>query len=235
MANSRYEYVKGYERLDRLLPDVYIIVRLDGRGFGRFTKDHGFEKPNDRRGLELMNEAAGMCMRECVDIRLAYGNSDEYSFLLARQSEWYQRRESKVLSGIVSVFTSAYVMGWKRHMGEDVQLKGVPSFDGRIVLYPTQQAIMDYFAWRQVDCHVNNLYNTTFWALVQKQAISKREANERLKGTLAKDKHEILYGLSMNYNNEPEMYKKGTTIVAGGKVLAVDIIQPSFWEEHNLL
>lgn len=33
MANSRFEYVKGYETDDRLLPDCWIVVRLDGKGF----------------------------------------------------------------------------------------------------------------------------------------------------------------------------------------------------------
>lgn len=28
------------------------------------------------------------------------------------------------------------------------------------------QHVRDYFAWRQADCHINNLYNTCFWALV---------------------------------------------------------------------
>ena len=43
-----------------------------------------------------------------------------------------------------------------------------PFFDGRVVVYPREDVVRDYFAWRQVDCHVNNLYNTTFWALVEK-------------------------------------------------------------------
>ena len=31
------------------------------------------------------------------------------------------------------------------------------------------QNIKDYMRWRQVDCHINNLFNTTFWALVQSE------------------------------------------------------------------
>ena len=33
MANSKYEYVKNYEKQDALLPSTYIVVRIDGRGF----------------------------------------------------------------------------------------------------------------------------------------------------------------------------------------------------------
>ena len=41
----------------------------------------------------------------------------------------------------------------------------LPVFDSRCVLYPDKKNVMDYFAWRQVDCHINNLYNTCFWGL----------------------------------------------------------------------
>ena len=58
MACSRYEYVKQYEQSDVLLPSCWIVVRLDGRGFTRFCEAHAFDKPNDLRGLHLMNECA---------------------------------------------------------------------------------------------------------------------------------------------------------------------------------
>lgn len=33
MANSKYEYVKGFELDDTLLPDCFIVLRIDGKGF----------------------------------------------------------------------------------------------------------------------------------------------------------------------------------------------------------
>ena len=33
MACSRFEYVKRFERDDRLLPGCWIVLRIDGRGF----------------------------------------------------------------------------------------------------------------------------------------------------------------------------------------------------------
>jgi len=82
--------------------------------------------------------------------------------------------------------------------------------------------------------HINNLYNTTFWALIQQGGMGNTEAEQMLKvcasiiwtskgnisdttqspqGTLAADKNEILFSkFSINYNNEPEMYKKGSVV-----------------------
>lgn len=44
----------------------------------RFTDAHGFAKPNDERGLKLMDHAAMDLMREYKDVVLAFGESDEY-------------------------------------------------------------------------------------------------------------------------------------------------------------
>lgn len=58
-----------------------IVVRVDGKGFHRFSAEHNFEKPNDIRSLSLMTQAATAVMEEFKDICLAYGQSDEYSFI----------------------------------------------------------------------------------------------------------------------------------------------------------
>lgn len=31
--NARYEYVRSFEQPDNLLPNTWIVVRIDGRGF----------------------------------------------------------------------------------------------------------------------------------------------------------------------------------------------------------
>lgn len=61
--------------------------------------------------------------------------------------------------------------------------------------------------------HINNLYNTTFWAMVQKGGMDTTTAENELKGTVAADKNEILWSrYGINYNNEPEMFKKGSVV-----------------------
>lgn len=61
--------------------------------------------------------------------------------------------------------------------------------------------------------HINNLYNTTFWALVQQGGMDPRDAEQRLSGTVSSDKNEILFKeFGINYNNEPECFKKGSVL-----------------------
>lgn len=79
MAGSRFEYVRRYEITDVAIPNTYLIVRIDGKGFHRFSAAHGFEKPNDIAALELMNEAARHVMSEFKGhVTMAFGESDEY-------------------------------------------------------------------------------------------------------------------------------------------------------------
>uniref|UniRef100_M1BVS0 Thg1 C-terminal domain-containing protein n=1 Tax=Solanum tuberosum TaxID=4113 RepID=M1BVS0_SOLTU len=55
---------------------------------------------------------------------------------------------------------------------------------------------VDYLAWRQVDCHINNQYNTCFWLLV-KSGKSRTEAQSSLKGTQLKKKMNCLPSLAL--------------------------------------
>jgi tRNA(His) 5'-end guanylyltransferase len=72
MAGSRYQYVKEFEVGDsKLLPKTWIVIRLDGKGFSKLSSLYNFEKPNDIRALNLMNEAA-MVSRKSVLSRLVF-------------------------------------------------------------------------------------------------------------------------------------------------------------------
>ncbi|KAL2135499.1 hypothetical protein VTI74DRAFT_8230 [Chaetomium olivicolor] len=213
MANSKFEYVKHFEQPDNLLPNTWIVIRIDGRGFTKFSTKYSFEKPNDKRALDLMNAAARAVMSELPDITIAYGVSDEYSFVFHKTCCLFERRSSKLVSTIVSTFTAYYVHFWPTYFPESPLSPPLPSFDGRAVCYPTVQNLRDYMSWRQVDCHINNLYNTTFWSLIQLGGMDATEAEKMLKGTYAADKNEILFSkFHINYNNEPEMYKKGSVV-----------------------
>ena len=105
MAKSRYEYVKQYEQDDRLPLNNWVVVRIDGQSFHRFSKVHNFIKPNDVNALNLMNRCAMEVMKDFCEIFVAYGESDEFSFVFDRKFQIYNRRCSKILSLIISKFT----------------------------------------------------------------------------------------------------------------------------------
>uniref|UniRef100_A0A3Q0SBU3 tRNA(His) guanylyltransferase n=1 Tax=Amphilophus citrinellus TaxID=61819 RepID=A0A3Q0SBU3_AMPCI len=213
MAKSKFEYVRNFETDDTCLRNCYIVVRLDGRNFHKFAEQHKFAKPNDDRALGLMTRSACSVMEELEDIIIAYGQSDEFSFVFKRTSNWFKRRASKLMTHVASQFSSSYVFYWKEFF-EDQPLLYPPGFDGRVILYPSNRNLRDYLSWRQADCHINNLYNTVFWTLVQGRGLTTTEAEDRLKGTLAAHKNEILFSeFGINYNNESSVHRKGTTLI----------------------
>ena len=123
-------------------------------------------------------------LREYRDIRIAFGQSDEYSFVFQKHTELYGklfstrqpaciaylistpetyqlnapreagRREAKLVTLVVSCFSASYARFWSEFLPETA-LTQTPSFDGRAVCYPTDQTLRDYLSWRQVDTHIN--------------------------------------------------------------------------------
>ena len=72
-----------------------------------------------------------------------------------------------------------------------------------------------------------------------------RQAQESLKGTVSSEKNELLFhDFGINYNNEPQYYRKGTTLLRksvadeNGKMKKTvvpyvdDIIGDRFWREN---
>ena len=103
--------------------------------------------------------------------------------------------------------------------------------------------------------HINNLYNTCFWSLIQLGGMKESEATERLKGTVSADKHDILFKqYKINYNTISEQFKRGSTLLRShisqeklnnnfkSKNLTnysvhihhLDICKDSFWKREDL-
>ncbi|GBE90143.1 tRNA(His) guanylyltransferase [Sparassis crispa] len=183
MAGSRFEYVKKFELPDPLLPGTFLVLRIDGHAFHRLSEEHNFTKPNDERALQLMDRAARDVMDEFKDIVLAFGESDEFSFLFRRSTTLYNRRHSKILTNFCTP---------PRKRSETIS--------------PGDR--------QTPEAHINNLYNTIFWALVLKGGCTTTQAHARLRGTVSSTKHEMLFSqFGINYNELPARFRKGSILV----------------------
>ncbi|XP_057971564.1 tRNA(His) guanylyltransferase 1-like isoform X2 [Malania oleifera] len=221
MANSKYEYVKSFEVEDEVMLPNLIVVRIYGRDFRRFSEAHEFKKPNDKRALKLMRSCAASVLEEYPDIVFSYGFNDEYSFVLKRTSKFYQRRASKILSVIVSFFTSLYAIKWKEYF-PGKELRYPPSFHSQVISCASMEVLQEYLAWRQNDCHVNNLYYACLWMLI-KSGKAESEAQEILKGTEKPEKNELLYKqFDVNYNKYAVLFRQGSCVL---KAQVEDIVK----------
>lgn len=213
MAKSQYEYVKCFEQSDELLPGCWLVVRVDGHRFHAFSAAHSWLKPQDDRQIALMNDTATRVMQAYTDITLAIGMSDEYSFVLPPHTQLYGRRRDKLTSCICSLFSSTYTLQYSHHFGTPPSYP--PHFDARTILYPTADTLHDYLRWRQVDCHINHLYNLTYTHMRQRANQPTRQAVEaELARMDSARKNELLWTeFGINYSQQKAVHRKGSVIV----------------------
>ena len=122
------------------LPGLYLVARLDGRGFTRLTKEvHPFEAPFDERMRDYMT-ATTQHLLEC-GFRMVYGytQSDEISLLLHPDEDSFGRKLRKYTSVLAGEASAKF----------SLLLGGIGVFNCRISQLPRSQDVVDYFRWRQ--------------------------------------------------------------------------------------
>ena len=189
------------ESIDRsILPEIFIVTRLDGRSFTRLTKDVcQFEAPFDTRFRDLMVDTTKHLM-EKSGFRIIYGytQSDEISLLFAPDENTFNRKVRKInttLAGEASAFFS-------------MSLGRLATLDCRVVPLPNKEKVVDYFRWRQEDANRNALNSHCYWML-RKEGTSVHKATSELKGKGVAYKNELLFSRGINYDKLPSWQKRG--------------------------
>ena len=155
-----------------ILPDMYLVARLDGRSFTRLTKEIcQFEAPFDIRFRDYMVETVQYLM-DC-GFRIVYGftESDEISLLFHKEDNTFGRKVRKINTTLAGEASAAFSLA----------LGKVATFDCRVVPLPNLDRVRDYFVWRQEDAHRNSLNAHCYWML-RKEGIGKEEATKQLEG-----------------------------------------------------
>lgn len=182
-----------------VLPEIYIVARIDGRSFTRLTKEtHAFEAPFDVRFRDMMVGTVEHLM-DC-GFRAVYGytQSDEISLLLHRDERAFGRKARKydsILAGEASAKFS-------------LLLGGLAAFDCRLCELPTASLVRDYFRWRSEDAHRNALNGHCYWAL-RREGRGAREATDHLLRMSTAEKNELLFRAGVNFNDLPSWQKRG--------------------------
>ncbi|MFT3686078.1 MAG: tRNA(His) guanylyltransferase Thg1 family protein [Phycisphaerales bacterium] len=185
------------------LPGVYLVARIDGRGFTRLTKEvMPYERPFDATFRDNMIATVHHLM-EC-GFRVAYGytQSDEISLLFDRDENSFGRSTRKWTSLLAAEASAAF----------SVRLGQPAAFDCRIIELPTSALVVDYFRWRNEDAHRNALSAWCYWTL-RGEGVDAGAATEKLKGMPASEKNELLFQRGINFNNLPMWQRRGVGVV----------------------
>lgn len=186
-----------------VIPENYIIVRLDGRGFTRLTKELcNFEAPFDVRFRDLMVGTVKALMSD-TGMKIVYGytESDEISLLFSKDADAFSRKVRKLNSILAGAASAEFSLALGR--------AGV--FDARVIPIPNRDVLVDYFRWRMEDAHRNSLNSWCYWTL-RKEGMSPNAASKELSGKSNAYKNELLFQRGINYNDLPSWQKRGVGV-----------------------
>lgn len=185
-----------------ILPNMYMVARIDGRCFTTLTKDkHAFEAPYDIRFRDMMIETVKHLMRCGFKVLYGYTQSDEISLLLDLHESTFERKERKLNSVLAGEASAKF----------SLQLGDIGVFDSRICQLPTQQLVIDYFRWRQEDAHRNALNAHCYWS-ARKLGASAQAATAQFAHQSVAEKNEYLFQQGINFNDLPCWQKRGIGI-----------------------
>ena len=193
-----------------VLPGVFMVARLDGRGFTRLTKEvHQFDAPFDVRFRDLMLDTVEYLMTGCgFNFIYGYTESDEISLLFALDERSFNRKLRKLVSILAGEASARFALKLQSH----------GSFDCRISELPSLDLVVDYFRWRSEDAHRNALNAHCYWSL-RRAGHDVNEATDVLAGLSIAAKNELLFRNGINFNDLPPWQRRGVGL---------------FWEDYDL-
>jgi tRNA(His) 5'-end guanylyltransferase len=186
------EYFRGL----RLLPGAWTVLRLDGRGFTRFTAGR-FEKPFDVRLRDLMTTAARAVLE---DFQGLYGvtHSDEISIVFPPQWCLFDRRLEKLVSVSAGLASAAFTQACGK----------AAHFDSRAWQGVSEQDVVTYFRWRQEEAARCALHSWCYWTL-RHHGMDGEAAVQALRGKGKDFQNELLFQHGLNFNDLPTWQRRG--------------------------
>jgi tRNA(His) guanylyltransferase len=189
-------------------PNLYMVARIDGRGFTRLTKErHFFKRPFDEKFRDLMIETAKHLMNSGFKVIYGFTESDEISLLFDLNEDAFSRKLRKYHSILAGEASAKF----------SVLLGDVAAFDCRISQLPRKQDVIDYFRWRNEDAHRNALNSHCYW-LLRDKGKSAIESTQEIEGKSTAYKNELLFKNGINFNDLPSWQKRGIGLYWGNFV-----------------
>lgn len=197
------------------------ILRLDGKGFSRFTQ--GFNKPFDDGFSDDMDETARFLCENIQGAKFGYTQSDEITIVLTdydnqETSAWFDNNVQKMTSVSASLATAKFnqlrllratqpVLGNIADVApmiDSESIKGIElaMFDSRVFQVPTLDEMVNALIFRQQDCTRNSV---------------SMAADALLKGSMEGVKNQVkqerlFQEAGVNWNDYKTKYKRGSVI-----------------------
>ncbi len=182
-----------------ILPDTWIVIRVDGHSFSRFTAER-FDKPFDIRFHTFMLQTASALL-EHFNAVYAYTESDEISILLPPNFDLFSREHEKLVSLSAGIASATFTLG----IGEPAH------FDSRVWVGVNTAHVVDYFRWRLADATRCALNGWCYWTM-RNDGQTVKQATQALIGKSVAFKNELLFQHNINFNNVPLWQRRGSAL-----------------------
>ena len=196
---KEYEMAEAGRKAMRRLP---IMVRLDGKGFSKFTA--GLTRPYDKRLSDLMVDTTKYLVEESGAV-CGYTQSDEISLVLWADSVKSQiyfdgrlQKLTRVLAARASVFFCSLIeFRLPEKSGQ------TPVFDCRAWNVPDKTEATNTLLWRELDATKNSI------SMAAREYYSHSELFEKTGDVM----QEMLFQKGVNWNDYPSFFKRGTYVL----------------------
>ena len=186
-----------------VLPGIYMVARLDGRGFTKLTKQTlDLEAPFDVRFQQAMVETVRHLMQSGFQVRYGYCQSDEISLLFSLGETCFGRKIRKYNSVLAGEASAAF----------SLRIGACAAFDCRLAELPRRADVVDYYRWRSEDAVRNALSAHCYW-LLRRQGETCQQATDALRGMSTSEKNELLFRHGINFNDLPTWQRRGFGVV----------------------
>lgn len=196
--------MKSYELAEggrRFLPLAPVCIRLDGRGFSRWTK--GLNRPYDERLSGIMIELTKILVAE-TNARVGYTQSDEISLVMYEPAgaaeTYFGQRIQKTVSMTAAVATAHFNRLVQERLPEKAEK--IAYFDSRAWSMPTLMEAANALLWREIDATKNSI----------SMAAQGYYSHKALHGKTGSEKQEMLHQKGINWNDYPAFFKRGTYV-----------------------
>jgi len=192
------EQVEAGRKLDLTLP---ICIRLDGKGFSKFTK--GLRRPFDERLSRLMIEVTKYLVKVCGAC-LGYTQSDEISLVLYTKNLGSEPFLGGKVQKLTSILASMATAKFNSLLADSIPEKAsqLAFFDCRVWNTPTLEEGMNTFQWRELDASKNSV----------SMLAHDHFSHNKLQSKTCDQMKEMLSEHNISWTDQPDFFKRGTFV-----------------------
>ncbi len=192
----------------RIVPNMYVIARIDGKNFSGLTRRVLKVKPFNEIIKDAMIKSARHAMDCGFDVLFGFTQSDEISLLLDPKKLLFDgkiRKFNSLLSAEVSVtFNNEMKLAFKEF--------DHAVFDCRLIQLPSVDLVVDYFSWRVSDSIRNCLNAWCYYMFTKLMKQSPKVAQSNIEKMEWVEKILRLKDHDIDFYELPPWQKTGTGI-----------------------